>query len=126
MHSATLRPALALVFLLVLGHTLANCTAVNVCTPGSTQLCVCPDGSQGKRNCSQDGVYEPCQCTETVPTETTPDTTQPTDQSTSDAAPEPVVDSGPSDTVEPAPEPVAETTPDTTPPQDETTREVPT
>ncbi|MCP4717715.1 MAG: DUF1566 domain-containing protein, partial [Deltaproteobacteria bacterium] len=34
------------------------------CTPGSTQRCVCPDGTKKEQTCSADGIsWEACDCT---------------------------------------------------------------
>ena len=50
--------AIAAFTLAVLG-----CTQVNVCTPGSTQMCLCPDLSNSAQVCAEDGArWAACIC----------------------------------------------------------------
>ena len=62
--SNVFQPDLDLMHLVVLaiGLSQAGCTD-EVCTPGATQVCVCPGGKQGAQHCNSQGTgWERCQC----------------------------------------------------------------
>ena len=51
---------------LALAAALASCTddrgGVDECVPNDTQLCNCPDGSEGVQTCTADGAWSACEC----------------------------------------------------------------
>jgi len=70
--------------------------AQTICTPGSTQICVCPGGWQGAQTCAMDGMsWEKCSCMPAV-------------DAGPDSEPTTVADSAiPPDTVQPDPDTVS-------------------
>ena len=48
------------------------------CTPGTQQMCACPDDSMGKRWCNNTGEYEPCECAPEIPDAGMPEMPDPT------------------------------------------------